>query len=144
VQTCKYFIKVLVRNKSVLNVRTSDFEDIDYNLKRDGWLTNFTDLKNQFIRDDGVLWRGARKKRPEFFSIIFSALMNKDNIILDWQCGVSLFFTFIFFLPLFFYVLIFCIWSILHSFFCRHILAYPCSRRFYHCMPLHSTPYCGA
>jgi hypothetical protein len=32
-QTRKFFIKVLVRNKSILNVRTSDFEDMSYNLK---------------------------------------------------------------------------------------------------------------
>jgi hypothetical protein len=66
VQTRKFFIKVLVRNESILNVRTSDFEDMGYNLKRDGWLNNFADLKNQSVRDDGVLWRGACEKRPEF------------------------------------------------------------------------------
>ena len=70
-----------MRNESVLNVRTSDFEDMDYNLKRDDWLNNFTDVKNQSIREDGVRWRGARKKRPEFLSIIFSALIDKDDII---------------------------------------------------------------
>jgi hypothetical protein len=63
-QTCKFFIKVLVRNESFLNVRTSDFEDMGYNLKRDGWLNSFTDLKNQSMRDDGVPWRGAREKLP--------------------------------------------------------------------------------
>jgi hypothetical protein len=63
--------------------------DQGYNLKRDGWLNSFTDLKNQSVRDDGVPWRGAREKRPEFFSIIFSALTDKDDIILDWQCGVG-------------------------------------------------------
>ena len=36
-------MKVLVRNETVLNVWTSDFKDMDYNLKRYGWLNNFTD-----------------------------------------------------------------------------------------------------
>jgi hypothetical protein len=43
-----------VRNKSVLNVRTSDFEDIGYNLKKNGWFNSFMDLKIQCMRDDGV------------------------------------------------------------------------------------------
>ena len=63
-----------------------------YNLKGDGWLINFTDVRNQFIRGDAVPWKGGREKRPEFFSILFSALMHKDDIILDWQCGVGSFF----------------------------------------------------
>ena len=61
-----------------------------YNLKRDGWLNNFVDAKNQSMREDGVPWRGAREKRPDFFSILFSALTDKDDIILDWQCGVGM------------------------------------------------------
>ena len=93
--------KVLARNESVLNVRTSDFEDMSYNLKRDGWLNNFTDVKNQSMRDNGVPWRCAREKRPEFFSIIFSALTDKDDIVLDWQCGVGSFFISLFLMYLF-------------------------------------------
>jgi hypothetical protein len=69
-QTHKFFIKVFVRNKSFLNVRTSDFEDMGYNLKRDGWLNNFTDLKNQSMRDDGclgeVLVKSAQSFSPSF------------------------------------------------------------------------------
>ena len=60
-----------MRNESVLNIRTSDFEDMSYNLKRDTWLNNFTDVKNQSMREDGVPWRGAREKRPKFFSSFF-------------------------------------------------------------------------
>jgi hypothetical protein len=78
-----------VRNVSVLNVRTSDYENMGYNLKQDDWLNSFTDVKNQSMRDDRVPWRGAREKRPEFFSILFSALTDKDDIIFDWQCGVG-------------------------------------------------------
>jgi hypothetical protein len=63
-----------------------------YNLKRNGWFNSFMDLKNQSMRDDGVPWRGAREKRPKFFSILLSALTDKDDIILDWQCGVGIFF----------------------------------------------------
>ena len=78
-----------MRNDSVLNVRTSDFEDMGSNLKKDGWLNNFTDVKNQSMRENGVPLGGAREKRPVFFSIIFSALTDKDDIILDLQCGVG-------------------------------------------------------
>jgi hypothetical protein len=92
-----FFIKILVRNIPVLNVRTSDFLDMGYNLKRYGWLNSFADVKNQSIMDDRVLWRGTREKRPEFFSIIFSALTDKDDIIPDWQCGVGSILTFFFF-----------------------------------------------
>jgi len=72
-----------VLNESVLNVRTSDFKDIGYNLKRDGWLNNFTNVKNQSMRNDKVPSRGAREKRPEFFSIFSSAFTDNDDIILD-------------------------------------------------------------
>ena len=96
-QTCKVFIKVFVCNDSVLNVRTTNFEDMGYNLKRDGWLNCFIDVKNQSMRGDEVPWRGAHEKRPEFFSVIFSTLTDKD-----WQCGVGLFFTSLFFISLFF------------------------------------------
>ena len=33
--------------------------------------------------------------------------------------------------------------SIFHSFSCAHLLAFCSSRRFRHCMSIHSTPYCG-
>ena len=79
-------------NESVLNVRTLDFKDMEYNLKINGWLNSFTDVKNQSMRYNGVPWRGAREKRPELFSIFFSALTDKDDIVLDWQCGVDSFF----------------------------------------------------
>ena len=59
-----------------------------YTLKRDGWLNNFTDEKNQSMKEYGVPWRGARKKRPEFFSILFSVLMDNDIII--WIGNVTL------------------------------------------------------
>lgn len=80
-----------MRNEFVLNVRTSDLENMCYNLKNDGWFNNFTNVKNQLMREDGVPWKGVRKKRPEFFPIMFFALMNKDDIIMDWQCGIGLF-----------------------------------------------------
>ena len=115
-----------------------------YNLKRDGWLNSFTDVKNQSVRDDGVPWRGAREKRPEFFSMFFSALTDKDDILLDWQCGVGLFFTSLFFISLF--VTFYFLWIsfVAHSFPYPHLFAFCCSRKFHHCLPLHSTPYCGA
>jgi hypothetical protein len=131
---------VLIRNEYVLNVRTSEFEDMGYSLKRDGWLNNFVDVKNQSLRGDGVPWRGAREKRSEFFSIFFSALTDKDDIIMDWQCGVGVFFIFLF--VDFSFVLLF-------TFFIFHLFSYPylsaigCTRRFRRCMPLHSMPYCG-
>jgi hypothetical protein len=91
-QTRKFFIKVLVHNESVLSVRTSEFEAMGYSLKRDSWLNSFVDVNNQSMRRDGVPWRGAREKRPEFYSILFSALTDKNDIIMDWQCGIGVFF----------------------------------------------------
>ena len=93
-----------MRNESVVNVCASDFHDIGYNIKRDGWLNNFTEEKNQAIRENGVPWRGAREKRHEFFSILFSSLTDDDDIIMNWQCGVDLFFISLYFKSLFSYV----------------------------------------
>ena len=95
-----------MRNESVLNVWTSDFEDMRYNLKRDGWLNNFTDVKNQSMRDNGVPWRSAHEKRRKFFSILLSALTDKDDIVFDWQCGVGSLFISMFLMYLFSDVLI--------------------------------------
>ena len=97
---------MLVRNEFVLNVGNSDFEDMGYNLKRDGWLNSFADSKNQSMREDWVAWRGARENRPEFFSIFFSALTDKDDIIVDLQCGLGWFFFSLFLMILFFIVLL--------------------------------------
>ena len=72
-----------MRNQSILNVCTSTSEDKGYNMKRDGWITSFTVVKNHSIQDDGVPWRGAREKRPDFFNMFFAALMDNDDIILD-------------------------------------------------------------
>jgi hypothetical protein len=55
-----------VHNRSVLNVRTSDFMDLGYNLKRDGWLNSFTDLKNQSVKVDGCLGEALVKSAPNF------------------------------------------------------------------------------
>ena len=77
-----------------------------YNLKRDGWLNSFSDVKNQSMSDDEVHRRGAREKCPKFFSIIFSVLTDNDNIILDWQCDVGSFLTSLFLMSLFSDVLI--------------------------------------
>ena len=43
-----------MHNESILNVRTLYFEDMSYNLKRDGWLNNFIDEKNQARKEDRV------------------------------------------------------------------------------------------
>jgi hypothetical protein len=71
---------------------------MDYNFKRDGWLKSFVDVQSQSMREDVMPWRGAREKRPEFFSILFSALTDKDNIIMDWQSGVGMFLISLFFI----------------------------------------------
>ena len=94
-----------MRNEYVLNVWTSNDKDMDYNLKRDGWLNSLTNVKNQSMREDGVPWRGAREKCPKFFPIFFSVLTGKDDIIIDWQCDVGWFFITLFFMSLFFNVL---------------------------------------
>ena len=61
VQTRKFFIKVLVCNAYVLNVCTPEVQDLDYNLKRDGWLNYFVDAKNHLMKEDGIPWRSARE-----------------------------------------------------------------------------------
>ena len=33
-------------NETILNIRSSNFEDVGDNLKRDGWLNNFVDVEN--------------------------------------------------------------------------------------------------
>ena len=88
-QTRKFSFKVLVRVNSVLKVRLEAAKKYGYHLQRDGWLNTFTDEKCQAMRSDGVPWRGTRKKHHVFFSIIFATLTNKNNIIMDWQCGVG-------------------------------------------------------
>jgi hypothetical protein len=75
-------------NESVLNVWTSNFEDIGYNLKIDGWLNNFTDVKNQSMRDDRLHWRGTREKHPEFFSYLFP--LSRTRTTLSWIGNVAL------------------------------------------------------
>ena len=127
---------MLVRNEYVLNVRTLDFNDMGYNLKRDGWLNNFVDAKNQWMREDGVPCRGAREKHPKFFSIIFFVLTNKNNIIMDWQCGICMFFISLFFFFLTCYFFFIC--SIFHSFSYPHLCAFGYSRRF---RSLHAAPF---
>ena len=60
-----------------------------YNLQRDGWLNVFTDEKSQAMRSVGVPWRDAREKHHVFFSIFLATLTNKNDVIMDWQCGVG-------------------------------------------------------
>ena len=79
--------------------RTS--RSMGYNLRRDGWLNNFVDVKNQSMRGNGVPWKCAHEKRPEFFSFLLSALTDKNNIVFDWQCGVGSFFISLFLMYLF-------------------------------------------
>lgn len=88
-QTRKFSIKVLVRVNSVLKVRPEATQEYGYHLQRDGWLNTFTDDKSQAMRSDGVPWRGAREKHQVFFSILFATLTDKNDIIMDWQCGVG-------------------------------------------------------
>ena len=64
-------------------------QEYGYNLQRDGWLNVFTDEKSQVMRNDGVLWRGARVKHHVFFSILLATLTDKNDVIMDWQCGVG-------------------------------------------------------
>ena len=88
-QTRKFNIKVLVRANSVLKVRPEAAQEYGYYLQRDGWLNAFTDEKSQTMRSDGIPWRGAREKHQVFFSIIFANLTDKNDVIMDWQCGVG-------------------------------------------------------
>ena len=49
----------------------------------------FTDEKSQTMRSDRIPWRGARQKHHIFISIIFATLTDKNDVIMDWQCGVG-------------------------------------------------------
>jgi hypothetical protein len=60
-----------------------------YNLQQDGWLNAFIDEKSQTMSSDGVPWRGARKKHHVFFCIILAPLTDKNDVIMNWQCGVG-------------------------------------------------------
>jgi hypothetical protein len=64
-------------------------QEYGYNLQRDRWLITFTDEKSQTMCSDGIPWRGACQKHHVFFSIIFATLTDKNDVILDWQCGVG-------------------------------------------------------
>ena len=64
-------------------------QEYGYNLQRDGWLNAFIDEKSQAMRSDGIPSRDAREKYNVFFSIIFATLTNKNDVIMDWQCGVG-------------------------------------------------------
>ena len=80
---------MLVRDTTALKVSDEALQKFGYNLQRDGWLNSFTEEKNQALRADGVPWRGTREKWHEFFAILFCALTNKEDIIMDWQCGLG-------------------------------------------------------
>ena len=56
---------------------------------RDGWLDAFTDEKSEAMRNDGIPWRGARERHHDFFSILLATPTDKNDVIMDWQCGVG-------------------------------------------------------
>ena len=64
-------------------------QEYGYNLQRDGWLNVFTDEKSQAMRNNGIPWRGAREKHHVFFSILLSILTDKNDVIIEYQCGVG-------------------------------------------------------
>jgi hypothetical protein len=45
--------------------------------------------KSQAMCNDGAPWRGAREKHHVFFSILLATLTIKNNVSIDWQCGVG-------------------------------------------------------
>ena len=71
-------------------MREDSLQEYGYNLQRDGWLNTFIDEKNQTMRSDGIPWRGAREKHHVFLSILFATLINKNDVIMDWQYGVGM------------------------------------------------------
>lgn len=40
--------------------------------------------------NDGVPWIFAREKHHVFLSILLSTLIDNNDVIKDWQCGVGL------------------------------------------------------
>ena len=41
------------------------------------------------MRSHGIPWRGGRKKHHVFFSILLATLTDKNDVVMDWQCGVG-------------------------------------------------------
>ena len=64
-------------------------QEYSYNLQRDGWLNAFTDEKSQAISTDGIPWRGAHEKYHGFFSNLLAILTDKNDVVMNWQCGVG-------------------------------------------------------
>ena len=88
-QTLRSFIKVYAHLGSRFSITDSKtWLDLGFLLERDGLLQNFTDEKNQLIRDQ-VPWRGARKKHSSFMQIIIEFLTKEGDIVMDWQAGTS-------------------------------------------------------
>ena len=115
-----------------------------YNLKRYGWLNNFTDVKNQSMQGDGclgeVLVKSVPSSSPSF------CLPSRTRTTLPWIGNVALVRSSLpclsgsCFLCLSFFYCGF----ISNSFPYPHLYAFCYSEGFHNCMPLHSTPYCGA
>ena len=88
-QTLRFFIKVYARPGSRFSVSDSKtWLDLGFSLERDGLLQNFTDKKNQLMRDQ-VPWRRACEKLSSFMQIIIESLTNEGDIVMDWQAGTG-------------------------------------------------------
>ena len=138
-QTRKFFIKVLVRNESFFNVRTSKFEDMGYNLKKNGWLNNFVDAKKQSMREDGVLVKNAQFLLHHFLCP-YGQRRNYYGLAMWRSYVLHLFVSHFHF---FFLVSLFSTCFIFLSFPYPHLCTIGCTNRFRHCMPLHSKTYCS-
>ena len=86
-QTLHFFIKVYTHPGSRFSVTDSKtLLDLGFLLEKDGLLQNFTDKKNQLIRDQVPL-RGTREKHSSFMQIIIESLTREGDIVMDWQVG---------------------------------------------------------
>ena len=86
-QTLQFFIKLYARPGSWFSVTDSKtWLDLGFSLERNGLLQNFTDEKNQLMRDQ-VPWRGAHEKLSSFMQIIIESLTKEGDIVMDWQAS---------------------------------------------------------
>ena len=135
--TRKFFIKTLVRNEYILNVHISEFEE-------DVTISEMMAGSTTSLRRRTILWgrtgclRKVFVKNATSFSPSFS-LASRTMTTLSWignvalVCSSSLYFSMFYFLL---YLLHFPLISMISPYFIW------CFKRFRHCVPLHSMPYC--
>lgn len=103
------------------------------------WVTISRDmvgLTTSFMRNSKRWWKMGTLERcswetPQILLHHFSALTDKDNILMDWQCGVGLFLISFYFIFFVFHCFIFLYLFHFPSFLYSHIFAFWFLRTYY-------------